>query len=380
MRPASDLPRRVLDDLIFGAANAWAWLRHPLLVRASLRRLGRVPDFARPRGHDALMQWRKLFDHNPLFVTFCDKLAARDWVAARHAGVEFAELLWTGSSVDALPMHLLDGDVVLKTSSGTGSNYFPTRRRWDEATLRSRFTRWLRRPRHGMAEWAYGRLPARLYVERLNGSPDEIVDLTFRCQNGRIASAFAGFAWKTDHSRELYFSASGIPLFEPDPALARDLAEKLPAELFDRAASIAATLSQGIDHVRVDLQLRGERIFFGELTVYSSSGFGEEERVGVGTMIERQWVAELERSWFLSTPQSWPLSLYQAAFRRWLQRRQLELAIAQQGEDDEPQYRDGRAQRDAEAYPAVADHALEHDHEGRHQVAIGDDLGGRQVH
>ncbi|MDC9823134.1 ATP-grasp fold amidoligase family protein [Devosia sp. ZB163] len=317
----------IIDELILRAANAWIFITRGRLRRRCIRHFGRFPDIARPCGHDALMQWRKVFDHNPLFVTFCDKLETREWVRRRMPELKCAELVWVGTSVDDLPLDLLTADVVLKAASGSGWNYFPGRQHWDVATVRDRCARWLQRPRR-RDEWAYGQLPARILIERLNGTVDELVDLNLRCHNGRVASAFIGYAWKTDDARGAYVSADGTPLSDAGQAILEQVGRPVPPELFQRASSIAAHLSAGIDHVRVDFHLRGDEIFLGELTVYSSSGLGEEEKEGVGPIIERQWIEELDESWFLSTPQPWPVSLYQGAFRRWLERRRAELGVS----------------------------------------------------
>ncbi|MBN9362951.1 MULTISPECIES: ATP-grasp fold amidoligase family protein [unclassified Devosia] len=313
------------DQWILRAADAWVRLSNRRLVRACRRHFGYVPDFARPRGHDALMQWRKAFDHNPLFVTFCDKLAAREWARARVPDLGMSELVWSGPSLDLLPAGLPTDDQVLKVNSGTGSNYFPGRGHWDDATLRRRFRHWLRWPQRGPGEWAYDQVSRRLMVERLIASPADLTDLTFRCQDGEIASAFIGVSWKTAAAYGCYLTADGAAFRAEEAPVARQL---LRRELFERAASIARELGRGLDHVRVDFYLNGDDIYFGELTAYSSSGLGEEEEVGVGPLIERSWLAAIEKSWFLSTPQPWPMSLYQGAFRRWVTERRGELASA----------------------------------------------------
>lgn len=313
------------DEWIMRAANAWVRLTNRRLVRACRRHFGHVPDFARPRGHDALMQWRKLFDHNPLFVTFCDKIAARGWAEQRVPGLASAEIVWTGTSLDAIPHELLVDGYVLKMNAGTDSNYFPARGRWDEPTLRRRFGRLMRRPRHGPGEWAYRRVPRRLMIERVLAAPADLTDLTFRCQDGQISSGFVGVSWKTSEANGCYLTHEGQAVRPDDAPIVQRL---LRRDLFEEAAGIARRLGQGIDHVRVDFYLRGDQIFLGELTVYSSSGLGEEEKVGVGPVIERSWLSAIDKSWFLSTPQPWPMSLYQGAFRRWVAERRIELASA----------------------------------------------------
>ncbi|RAZ88439.1 hypothetical protein DPM33_23190 [Mesorhizobium hawassense] len=39
--------------------------------------MGYAPNPAAPTRHDESMLWRKIGDHNPLFVTLTDKLAAK---------------------------------------------------------------------------------------------------------------------------------------------------------------------------------------------------------------------------------------------------------------------------------------------------------------
>jgi len=313
------------DQWIFSAANAWVRLTNRRLVRACRRHFGAVPDFARPRSHDALMQWRKLFDHNPLFVTFCDKPAARAWARQRIPELATAEIVWQGARLDDLPAGAPADDCVLKVNAGTGANYFPARGRWDERTLRRRFRRWLRRPNCGPGEWAYHQVPRRLVIERLIAPDGELIDLNLRCQDGEIASAFVGVNWKTSDAAGCYLSRDGQPLFPADAPLVERL---LRPDVFARAARLARQLGRGLDHVRVDFHVRGDTLYLGELTVYSSSGLGEEDRIGVGALIERSWLAAIEKSWFLSTPQPWPMSLYQGAFRRWVVERRRELASA----------------------------------------------------
>ena len=54
--------------------------------RAYLEKHGRAPRLLRPRRFTEKIQWRKLFDFNPLFPTLCDKIAVRDYIAGMEAG------------------------------------------------------------------------------------------------------------------------------------------------------------------------------------------------------------------------------------------------------------------------------------------------------
>ena len=312
------------DEAIFALTNASVWLSRPLFALGTTVRLGRIPDFARPRGHNEMVQWRKHFDRNPLFGIFCDKLAAREWARARLPGLRSAEIMWVGTNAEALPAAFLDGRYVVKSTSGSGRNYYPGHDKWMEAERRRRLRRWLR-PSGRLGEWGYSLVQPRLFVERLIGDGGGIVDLTFRCHDGTISMAFIATHWKSGDARAAYFTADGERIDRPVEGAGRLAADPLAPGVFGRAAEMARVLSAGLDQIRVDFIVDGEEIYLGELTVYSASGFGDEERVGVGPAIERAWLGAIGRSWFLSTPQQGFRARYAEAFRRWVPGRLTEL-------------------------------------------------------
>lgn len=312
------------DEAIFALANASVWLGRPAFALGTAIRLGRIPDFARPRGHNELVQWRKHFDRNPLFAIFSDKLAAREWARQRLPGLRSAEILWIGIDVEALPDEFLDGQFVVKSTNGSGRNYYPGRSNWTEAERLRRLRRWLR-PSGRLGEWGYTQVMPRLFVERLIGGEDGIVDLTFRCHDGVLSTAFVAMHWKSRKALAAYFTADGQRIDLPVEGAGLLTADPLAPGVFARAADQARRLGTGIDQLRIDFIVDGEDIYFGEFTVYSASGFGDEERVGVGPIIERTWLAAIGQSWFLSTPQRGLRARYAEAFRRWVPKRLAEL-------------------------------------------------------
>jgi hypothetical protein len=312
------------DEAIFALTNASVWLGRPAFALGTALRLGRLPDFARPRGHNELVQWRKHFDRNPLFATFCDKLAAREWAKSRVPGVRTAEVAWVGDDADAMPKEVLTDGVVVKSTSGSGRNWYPGQSAWSEAERRRRLSRWLRRSGR-LGEWGYSQVVPRLFVERLVGRDRGIVDLTFRCHDGVISAAFIATHWKSQAARGAYFTPAGERIDRPVEGAGELDADPLAPGVFARAAELARTLSAGLDQIRIDFMVDGDDIYLGEFTVYSASGFGDEERVGVGPAIERAWLGAIGRSWFLASPQRGLRARYAEAFRRWVPRRLAEL-------------------------------------------------------
>jgi hypothetical protein len=315
------------DEAIFALANASIWLRDPALAVLCTFRMGRIPDFARPRGHNELVQWRKVFDLNPAFAIFCDKLAARDWARQRVSELRSAEIMWVGTDPTAVPTELLAAGYVVKSTNGSGRNYYPGRTDWTAEQRVRRLARWLR-PASRLGEWGYSQVSPRLFVERLIGGPDGVVDLTFRCHDGAISVAFVATHWKSDAAQGAYLTADGRRIDRLVEGAGQLEVDVLAAGVFARAADYARRISVGLDQLRVDFIIDGENIYLGELTVYSASGFGDEEKVGIGPDIERAWLAVIEKSWFLTVPQRGFRALYAEAFRRWVPKRLAELGQA----------------------------------------------------
>jgi hypothetical protein len=112
------------DAALFALWRAAAWLRHPRRMNRNRRHARHWPNVARPGTLMERMLWRKLFDRNPLFVTFADKLATKDWVAARCPGLAVPRTLWRGTDPAAIPDEVLRPGVVVKANHGSGFNLF----------------------------------------------------------------------------------------------------------------------------------------------------------------------------------------------------------------------------------------------------------------
>ena len=53
---------------------------------------GHKPRLLRPGRFTEKMQWRKLFDLNPIYAVITDKLASRDFIAERVGGPPFPSM------------------------------------------------------------------------------------------------------------------------------------------------------------------------------------------------------------------------------------------------------------------------------------------------
>ncbi len=322
------MPLTLADRAVLAMANLWVWCRHPYLSAAFWWRRRRPPLFATPRGVSELVQWRKIFDRNPLFPVLADKLAVKSWAQAKLPGLRTAEVLWTGTRAADLPNELIRDDVVIKTNHGTRTNWFPGREKLARADADVRLDGWLARRFDTELQWAYGQIPPRLMVERLIGDGKPLWEMTFRCCNGKAVTAYVYHAQRTPDERRACFTAEGERLaaergLKPEHLFPQDFS--VGPDFFN-ARAVAEALSADLDFVRVDLTLSESELYLVEMTFYPDSGFGDEHRTHTAGRIERAWVSALGKSWFLNQRHRWPVSIYAAALRRWAAERAALLA------------------------------------------------------
>jgi TupA-like ATPgrasp len=251
---------------------------------------GRRPKLLRPRRFTEKMQWRKLFDRNKLFTLFCDKLATRDWVAARIGAEYLPPLYWTGGA-EEVPLEALPLPYFLKSSHASGQVMQVTADvLQDHATILARAAEWLNIcffTTNG--EPGYKNVPRRLLAEQAlldenGGPPDErrlfvfdgkveVINTVF-VEDGQVRNgAFHTPGWE---KLDWHFTRV-VPRDFPQP---KRLAEMI---------RIAEHLGQGIDHIRVDIFDCGSKFFVGELTPYSWSGLSRFNPDEADFALGRYW-------------------------------------------------------------------------------------------
>jgi hypothetical protein len=272
-------PRRMLATArgLLVRTRLGQWALAIRRVRADYRNFtGRTPSLLRPRRFTEKMQWRKLFELDPIFAILSDKLASRDFVTARIGPGRQPDLLWAGSDPDAIPFDRLDPPYVLKSTHGSGHVIIVRDlAELDVAAARATARGWLTHP-HGalLNEPAYIHLTPQLMVERLVVRPDGtpppeqkvyVFDgrATFIRTNTPDAGGHPIFG--DVHTRDWTWLpiAWERPFHPVRPSRPAQLAEIL---------ELAERLGAGMSHCRVDIYDCGDTLAVGELTLYSQSG------------------------------------------------------------------------------------------------------------
>ncbi len=313
------------DRFIIFASNIGCYLRHPILLLKFRRRLGRWPWPARPADYWNKILWRKLFDRNPDFTRFSDKLLYKSWIGSRYPGIRTAAVLWTGTVASDIPFEAFVGrPVVLKPNHGSRhSIFFVNQTTKDHQAVLRTAERWLNES-HGWrtGEWGYGGVQRKLFVEVEIVAPpgSETVDCNCFCAMGRFIYCRVILDIGTPDERTAFFDRDGRRL--TGTSLGK-LGAKSPLpddfrlpEAYFVAVSAAEEISQDMDFVRIDFLVAEEEIYALECTWYPGAGYTQYSDAAIPRAFHEAW--DIRHSWFMTSTGHRLMETYKSALRRCL--------------------------------------------------------------
>jgi hypothetical protein len=253
------------------------WIAAIRRVRETYRQVhGRYPSLLRPRRYTEKMQWRKLFDLNPSYSIFSDKLAVRDFIAARVGAKAVVPILWKGSDPDSIPFDDLQPPYVIKSTHASRHVIrVHDRASFDKAATLAKLREWLAQDYSTVAdEPGYHFVPRRIIIEPMllgaggRGPPLERKIFVF---NGRVEIFLTHVVSKEGERRSAYHDRNWQRVFWF--SLYRPASGRFPRpETLDETIAMAERVADGFDHLRIDVYECHDGVRIGEITVYSWSG------------------------------------------------------------------------------------------------------------
>ena len=150
----------------------------------------RLPNLRHPRTFNEKIAWRKLYQHNPQFPIFSDKIAVKAEIAKLIGEQHIVETLWVGSNPEDIPFDVLKPPYVIKVNHSSGGNIFI---RTAQDIERDEIVASMREQlgfSHGYRhrEWGYWGIPCQVMVERMIQFPggDVTEDYKFFVYHGRV--------------------------------------------------------------------------------------------------------------------------------------------------------------------------------------------------
>ena len=238
--------------------------------------MGYWMDWKNPKTFNEKLQWLKIYDRHPEYTKMVDKLAAKDYVASIIGDEYIIPTLAVYKSAEEIDFDALPNQFVLKCTHDSGGVVVCK----DKKNLNIKEARG--KLRSGLKssyiiqnrEYPYKDVPRRIIAEQyMEDESGELQDYKFFCFNGKTKYLFVA----TDRGRkdtETKFDFfdmewNHLPFTNGHPN--NPITPQKP-ENFELMKEIAAKLSVGIPHVRVDLYNIKGKVYFGELTFFHWDG------------------------------------------------------------------------------------------------------------
>jgi len=240
--------------------------------------MGKKLNLDNPKTFNEKLQWLKLYDRNPLYTTLVDKYAVRQYIKDT-IGEEYLIPLVGGpwKTFDEIDFDALPDQFVLKCTHDSGGLVIcRDKSKLDKEKARRKIEKCLKTNYYyGNREWPYKNVPPQIIAEKYmtDTLTAELRDYKFFCFDGMVKALFIATerANETEETKFDFFDENfqHLPFTNGHPNAAK-LPEK--PKRFELMKELAAKLSKGIPHVRVDFYEVDEKVYFGELTFFHWSG------------------------------------------------------------------------------------------------------------
>ncbi|MGI6173539.1 MAG: ATP-grasp fold amidoligase family protein [Christensenellales bacterium] len=254
-----------------------AWLPDvPFLMVQYFLHLGRLLNLKHPRLYNEKLQWIKLYDRKPEYPRYVDKLAVRDYVKEKVGEKYLIPLLATAESAEDIDWNALPERFVVKCTHGSSSNIICRDKSvLDTCEATEKLRNWMKRSWYPLSrEWPYLGIAPRIIVEEFLGDAEGKVPYDYKilCFGGEPKYIIVDAERYTGHRRNFYDTQwNRQDMFNRHPPYEGTVEKpKCLLEMLD----VARKLSEGIPHIRVDLYVVDDRVYFGEMTFFH--GFGME--------------------------------------------------------------------------------------------------------
>ena len=250
------------------------------IIRLYKEKTGNDLDLKAPKRYTEKIQWMKLYGITPLISKLSDKYEVRDWVAEKIGTEYLVPLLGVWSSFDEIRFEELPDSFVLKTNNASATNIIVnSKANMNKRWMKQKIDYWMERPFGFLSglELQYMAIKPRIIAEKnlMSEGLTDLPDYKFFCFDGKVFCSYTMVDYTFNHENgRLGFFDRDYRLMDAYRADYARISEQIPRpKNYDKMVEIAETLSKDFSHVRVDLYNIDGKIYFGEMTFTTNSGY-----------------------------------------------------------------------------------------------------------
>lgn len=231
-----------------------------------------------PTTFNEKLQWLKLHDHNPLYTTLVDKVAVKDYVADILGPEYIIPTLGVYDKPEDIDWDALPDKFVLKCTNDSNSVIICK----DKSSLDKNMV--IRKYRKALKynyfykgrEWPYKNVPRRIiaeqFIDPVPGRKD-LPDYKFFCFDGEVKAMFIATDRHVE-GEDVKFDFFDCDFNHLPFRQGHENAEIMPSKPanFELMKKAASKLSHGLPNARVDFYDLGDKVYFGEVTLFHFGG------------------------------------------------------------------------------------------------------------
>lgn len=235
------------------------------------------PNLRNPKTYNEKLQWLKLHYHLPEQTLMVDKITAKEFVSPIIGSEHIIPTLKVWDTVDEINLDELPQSFVLKTNQGCSNQgviVVRDKKHFDFEEAKRRLNKAMKENPYSLTkEWPYKNITPKIFAEQYieNKKVGDLMDYKFFCFDGEVKALFIGSERSSGDVKFDYYDAdfNHLNLIQEHPMSGKIMPKP---DTFEQMKDIAAKLSKGIPHVRVDLYEVDGHIYFGELTFFHHGG------------------------------------------------------------------------------------------------------------
>ena len=222
------------------------------------------------------IQWLKLYNRHPEYSKMADKYEVRKHVVQTIGEKHLIPLYGVWDKFDDIPFDSLPDQFILKSNHDSGGTLIcKNKQSFDFTKARAIYRKRLARNYYWQhRQWVYKDIQPRITAEKLMFEEPgmKLNDYKIFCFNGEPKIVQVDFYIDSDKKTNFYSPEwEYLPFSQKYPTVPN--IEMPKPNSINLMMDFAKKLSNGIPHVRVDLYLIIDKIYFGELTFYNWAGY-----------------------------------------------------------------------------------------------------------
>lgn len=239
-------------------------------------------DLRHPRLYSEKLQWLKIHNRKPEYITMVDKVKVKEYVASLIGQEYVIPTLGVYDSFEQIDFDSLPNKFVLKCNHDSGNVILcKDKSNLDKEHAKKVLTKALATNYYLCGrEWPYKHVKRKIMAEEFLSTPIEpfynrqgMTDFKFSCFNGNVNDVMVCLERDSGDTKFYFFDKDWNLLRYNIRGINAPEGFTIPKpQNFSTMVEIAEKLSKGIPYLRVDLYNINGRIFFGETTFFPSGG------------------------------------------------------------------------------------------------------------